>query len=308
MSETKDNLGFGNKYNENERRLFNKDGSLNVKKKGVIKGTKDIFIYLIEMSWSKFLLLLLGSFFLLNILFALVYFFIGVENLNGVMPGSSLENYLSCLHFSSQTFTTVGYGAISPTGIVVNLIASTEAMTGLLSFSLATGLLFGRFSRPNLKLKFSENILISDYKKNDGKGLMFKVSNKRNTILLDTSVEIIATTFFINNEGEISRDFQVLDLEIKEIKIFPSAWTVVHPINSDSFFYKNTLEELKEKNLEILVMIKSHDETFGQTIHARTSYKGDEIIENANFIKSSVLNKDGIVEVDISKIGDFVKK
>ncbi len=303
-----EDLGFGDKYDKNEKRLFNKDGSFNVKKTGVLRGVRDVYIYLIEIPWGKFIFGLFGVYFILNLFFALIYFSIGIDNLSGAQSGSPAEDFMSCFYFSSQTFTTVGYGTISPLGIAVNLIASIEAMIGLLSFSLATGLLFGRFSRANLKLKFSDNILISDYAKNEGKGLMFRVTNRRNTNLLDTSAEVITTTYHIDENGEMKRDYSTLELELSEIKMFPSLWTIVHPINEDSIFAKNSLEELKRRNLEILVLIKSHDETYGQIVHARTSYKGNEIVDNANFLKSSLLNKEGDIKLDINKIGEFVKK
>ncbi|MEN8928527.1 MAG: ion channel [Flavobacteriales bacterium] len=304
----KEDLGFGDKYDKNEKRLFNKDGSFNVKKTGVLRGVRDIYIHLIEMNWAKFILMLFSTYFVLNLLFALLYFSIGVEYLDGARTGNALQNYMSCLYFSSQTFTTVGYGTISPVGVPVNLIASIEAMIGLLSFALATGLLFGRFSRANLKLKFSENILISDYSKNNGKGLMFRVTNRRDTTLLDTSAEVIATTFFIDENGEMKRNYSRLELELSEIKMFPSLWTIVHPIDENSIFGQYSLEELKEKNLEILVLIKSHDETYGQIVHARTSYKGEEIVDNANFVKSALLTKEGDFKMDIDTIGEFVRK
>ena len=156
----------------------------------------------------------------MNLIFALIYYFVGVENLSGARTGSELQNFMSCLYFSSQTFTTVGYGTISPTGIPVNLIASIEAMVGLLSFSLATGLLFGRFARPNLKMKFSENILISPYGKSTEKGLMFRITNRRDTTLLETSAQLIATTSYQDKNGKMKRDFARLNLEISEIKMF----------------------------------------------------------------------------------------
>ena len=300
-------LGFGDKYNKNEKRLFNKDGSFNVKKTGVLRGIRDIYIHLIEIPWGKFIIGLFGAYFVLNLFFAFIYFTIGVENLDGARTGSRLQNYMSCLYFSSQTFTTVGYGTISPVGVSVNLIASIEAMIGLLSFSLATGLLFGRFSRANLKLKFSENILISDYSKNKGKGLMFRVTNRRNTNLLDTSAEVIATTHYTDKNGEMKRDYSRLELELSEIKMFPSLWTIVHPIDDESIFAKHSLEELIKRNIEVLVMIKSHDESYGRAVYARTSYKGTEIIDNAKFKTSSLLNPEGELVLDIDSIGEFVE-
>lgn len=306
MANKKD-LGLGDNFQENEKRLFNKDGSFNVRKIGVLRGAKDIYVYLTEISWSRFILLLFCSYFALNLIFAGVYFFIGIEHLLGAEPGNSLQNYFSCLYFSSQTFTTVGYGAISPQGIATNIVASLEAMIGLLSFSLATGLLFGRFARPTLKLKFSGNVLISPYGKATEKGLMFRITNRRDTALLETSAEVIATTSYQDENGKLKREYERLELEISEIKMFPSLWTVVHPIDEDSIFAKHSLVELIKRNIEILVMIKSHDESYGRAVYARTSYKGPEIIDNAKFKPSSLLNSEGELTLNIDTIGEFDK-
>jgi len=138
-------------------------------------------------------------------------------------------------------------------------------MMGLLSFSLATGLLFGRFSKPNLKLVFSENALISDYPKNNGKGLMFKLANKRNGVLLETKIQVIAT-YNIKEENQIKRAYSRLDLELSEVKMLPSQWTVVHPINEESLFRKFTIQQMIEKDLELLVLVKSVEETYAPKI------------------------------------------
>jgi len=303
----KKDLGLGDDFQENEKRLFNKDGSFNVRKIGLLTGVRDIYVYLTEISWSRFIPILFLSYFALNLIFALIYYFVGVENLSGARTGSELQNFMSCLYFSSQTFTTVGYGTISPTGVPVNLIASIEAMVGLLSFSLATGLLFGRFARPNLKMKFSENILISPYGKSTEKGLMFRITNRRDTTLLETSAQLIATTSYQDKNGKMKRDFARLNLEISEIKMFPSLWTVVHPIDEESIFAKHSLEELIKRNIEVLVMIKSHDESYGRAVYARTSYKGNEIIGNAKFKTSSLLNAEGELTLDIDTIGEYLE-
>ena len=50
--------------------------------------------------------------------------------------------------FSTQTFVTVGYGRINPVGDGASLLAALESLTGLLSFAIITGLIYGRFSRP----------------------------------------------------------------------------------------------------------------------------------------------------------------
>ncbi len=302
-----EDLGLGDKYNFKEKRLINKDGSFNVVKHGSINKIRDTYTHLLEMSWGKFILILFGSYFVLNLFFALIYFIIGVENLEGADTGSNFLNFMSCLYFSSQTFTTVGYGIISPNGIAVNLVAAIEAMVGLLSFSLATGLLFGRFARPNLKLAFSDNMLISDYPKNNGKGLMFKLANRRNSVLLETRVEVIAT-YNIDINNEIKRTYKRLDLEIAEVKMLPTQWTVVHPIDETSLFNDYSLKELIDKRLEILILIKAVDESYSQPIFERTSYKADEIIENANFLKGNQIGDDGNIIIDLDNINAYEKQ
>ena len=299
-----EDLGLGEKYDFKEKRLINKDGSFNVIKHGSIKGVRDTYTLLLEMSWTKFILVLLGSYFLLNLLFACIYFVIGVENLEGADTGSAILDFMSCFYFSSQTFTTVGYGIISPKGAAVNLVAATEAMVGLLSFSLATGLLFGRFSRPHLKLAFSDNMLISDYAKNNGKALMFKLANKRNSVLLETKVEVIAT-YNIEVNGEIKRTYRRLDLEIAEVKMLPTQWTVVHPIDENSLFSQFSLQELTSKRLEVLILIKSVDESYSHPIFERTSYKAEEIIDNANFVKNNQIGDDGNIIIDLHNINSY---
>ncbi|MDA9303982.1 hypothetical protein N8289_00580 [Flavobacteriales bacterium] len=46
----KKDLGLGNDFQENEKRFFNKDGSFNVRKIGLLTGVRDIYVYLTEIS------------------------------------------------------------------------------------------------------------------------------------------------------------------------------------------------------------------------------------------------------------------
>jgi len=67
----------------------------------------------------------------------------GIENIKGAEAGTPLEEFSAALYFSIQTFTTVGYGEMSPSGPFANLLASFIAFSGLLTFAIATGLFFG---------------------------------------------------------------------------------------------------------------------------------------------------------------------
>ena len=94
---------------------------------------------------------------------------------------------------------------------------------------------------------------------------MFKLANKRNGVLLETKIQVIAT-YNIKEENQIKRAYSRLDLELSEVKMLPSQWTVVHPINEESLFRKFTLEQMIEKDLELLVLVKSVEETYAPKI------------------------------------------
>lgn len=101
--------GLGSKYDGKTKRLINQDGSFNIKKIGINSNIVDTYHSLINMTWTKFLLIAFLSIFAINVMFALIYVGIGVENLNGDIEGDTLNNILQSFYFSFQTFTTVGY-------------------------------------------------------------------------------------------------------------------------------------------------------------------------------------------------------
>ena len=59
--------GIGTKIDEKVRRMINADGSYNVIKKGSTKGIRDIFKYLVEISWTWFFTILFVGLSLIHI-------------------------------------------------------------------------------------------------------------------------------------------------------------------------------------------------------------------------------------------------
>jgi inward rectifier potassium channel len=90
--------------------------------------------------------------------------------------------FLSSFFFSAHTLTTVGYGNLAPNGTASNVVASLEAMVGLMGFAVATGLLFGRISRPSARIGFSSQMLVAPYQ--NGTSLQFRIVNLRPNMLM----------------------------------------------------------------------------------------------------------------------------
>ena len=129
------NTGFGNNPSNYGGRFVNKDGKPNIEKSGLgfIERISLFHTMLIIPRWKFFLIILL-FYISINLAFACIYFFVGIQSLGEIPSPSTLTNFGEAFFFSTQTFTTVGYGRISPIGFVSSSIAAFEALLGLIKF------------------------------------------------------------------------------------------------------------------------------------------------------------------------------
>ncbi len=294
--------GLGSKFRPGEKRLMNRDGTFNVHKIGAPGNIRDTYQSLIKMSWAKFFALTFLFITTLNLIFALIYVFIGVEYLVGDKEGDLWQNLSEAFFFSFQTFTTVGYGYISPIGKLANFVSVFESATGLMVFAIITGLLYGRFSRPSTRLLFSKNAIIAPY--NDGWALMFRVVNLRKSTLLELEASV-ALTLHLMKDNEHRRKYYRLNLEINKIEFFPATWTIVHPIDGKSPFSALDLNTLPQEDLEIVIQLKAFDDTFSQQVHSRYSYLGNEVIVGAKFKPASRIDANGELIIPLDEFHDY---
>ncbi|HEV8283389.1 MAG TPA: ion channel [Chitinophagaceae bacterium] len=298
--------GFGTSSEYNAGRFYNRSGRVNILKKGVnIFNRYSWYHTMLAMPRIKFLILIFSIYILINLVFACIYYLIGIEHLAGVNSGSAMKNFSEVFFFSTQTFTTVGYGRISPTGFLASSIATLEAFLGLLSFAIATGLFYGRFSRPQAFLKFSHHALISPFK--ESIAMMFRMSPFKNNTLSEAEVKLTAA-MQIEENGKRMNKFYPLEVEIAKVNALTLNWTVVHPINERSPLYNLNTDDMKNIGLEILVFVKAFDEAFSNTVMARTSYIAHEIIWGAKFKVMYYPNEDKTKTIlDLNMLNDYDK-
>jgi inward rectifier potassium channel len=185
-------------------------------------------------------------------------------------------------YFSTQTFTTVGYGRINPLGDGADLVASIEAMSGWLFFALVTGLLYGRFTKPQAFISFSENALMSPYR--EGRALMFRMAPyKSNHHLSDVKVVVNLSLIVAEENKKPEYKFYNLSLERSRVDMFNMNWTVVHPIVEDSPLLHFKHEDLESADMEILVQVAGFNPVFSNMVMQRTSYTYKELIWGAKF-------------------------
>jgi len=294
--------GLTNQFTAPFRRVINKDGSFNVHRRGTTWRDYHPYLHLINMSWPAFLGVLFLGYILVNALFALGYCAIGTDQLQGAEAATRFGRFLNAFFFSGHTLSTVGYGNIAPRGVQANLLAALEALLGVLGFALATGLLFGRVSRPSARIGFSPNVLITPYQ--DVTSLQYRVVNLRRNSLMELEVRTMLMTVD-REDGQNRRSYKMLRMERDGVLFLPLTWTIVHPIDSESPLFGLTAADLERLQAELLILIKGYDDTFSQTVLARYSYRHDEIVWGKRFAPAFSVDQGGDLVLDVDKVGDL---
>ncbi len=275
------NTGFGTNASSYGGRFLNKSGNANVRKSGIgFFESISWFHTMLNIPIWKFLTIVILFYFFVNCIFAGIYYTLGVENLRGVEMTTPLENFGQAFFFSIQTYTTVGYGHISPRGFLTSFVAAVEALFGLLSFAIATGLLYGRFSKPKAHIVFSENAIIAPYQ--NATALMLRMSPYKNTNLTDAEARL-TLGMSIEENGKPVNKFYTLDLELDKVNALTLSWTLVHPITESSPLYNLTQKDFENNDGEIIVFIRVFDDMYSSQVVKRTSYTFNEIIFGAKF-------------------------
>jgi inward rectifier potassium channel len=294
-----DDLGFGTRAGtEGHHRLLNKDGTFNVKRKGLrFWESMTVYHLMLRISWSKFFSVAIGFYLFINALFALAYLGFGANAITGIQSTGVNNHFLNAFFFSVQAFTTVGIGQLEPHSLGPNILYIIEAFVGLISLALVTGFMFARFSRPHAKIAFSDKAVIAPYQ--EGWALEFRIANKRKEELVDLSVKVYIS-FLEGNQ----RTYRELKLERSQITFFPLNWTIVHPITEESPLNNNNEKTLHDKDAEILVLLTGYAETFSTTVETRSSYKYSEVEWGAQFSNLYSVSDNGLLGIDINKLSE----
>ena len=276
-------------------RFFKRDGNPNMEVRGMMLWERlNIYHSLLTMSMWKFLLVVVIYFLGTNLIFSGIYYLIGIEHLGGLMQVKGLELFGEVFFFSAQTFTTFGYGRINPMGFAASFTASMEALTGLMTFAIATGIMWGRFSRPKAYIRYSKNAIVAPFK--DGIALMFRMVPFTKNYLVNVEVKV-TLAMQVTEDGQLKNRFFNMPLDIAKANTMTANWTLVHIINEESPMYGFTKEDLSNARAEMLVFVQGFDESFSNTVISRTSYTYEEFVFGAKFLPMYHPSEDGMKTV-----------
>src|SRR6202140_2740636 len=162
---------------------------------------RDIYHFILTLSWPGFAGLIFGIYLLINVVFAWLYM-LEAHAIAEMAPGSFFDAFF----FSVETLATVGYGHMYPETFYGHLITMLEIMVGMFGLAVITGLIFVRFSRPTARMQFSKVAVIAPF---DGvANLMIRVANLRHQAMRSEEFRMILLRNTITAEGDEVRRFR----------------------------------------------------------------------------------------------------
>src|ERR1700716_1279620 len=199
-------------------------------------------------SWPAFIGGAVLVFVVFNAVFASFYW-IGNQPISNVPSGA----YIDYLYFSIETLSTAGYGDMHPQTHYGHFIATVELFTGIFSMSLMTGLIFARFSRPNARLLFADNPVISSHE--GVPTLMVRLANERHNIISNASARLWLFRNGVSVEGQAFRRFYELPLLRNESPALALSWTLYHALDEESPLYGLSADDLAASRASLVVVV-----------------------------------------------------
>jgi len=255
----------------------------------------ETYLRLLTMPWPLFLFFIIIALAIANVIFAEFYLIGG--GIAHARHGSFADFF-----FSIQTMATIGYGRLEPESLLANALVGLEAFTGLVALAMVTGLTFARFSRPNVKVRFSRYAVIAP--REDVPTLMFRMANQRGSGIVEATIHVVFTRNEVTLDGEPFRRFYDLPMQRIRNSLFVLTWTAIHPIVPSSPLYGMTPESLAEVQGALIVSLTGIEEGFSQTVHARYSWTAQNILFNHRFVDIVHPQQDGSVIIDDAKLDE----
>jgi inward rectifier potassium channel len=256
---------------------------------------RDPYHVTVSLSWPSFILVMIGCWLVINLVFALLYVLSPGDVVNA-RPGSFSDVFF----FSIETLATVGYGVMAPATLYGHIVSATEIVTGTAFTAIVTGLLFVRFSRAKAKILYSDNPVITT--RNGRPTLMLRFANGRLSIMTGANVRLFVLLEERTAEGESFRRIHDLKLVQSHLPVFVMPWTVLHIVDKASPLHGFDAEALVAAGARIIVTVEARDQTLAALVQDVKSYPADTIRFGMHFAEAVTLDETGSATADLSRI------
>src|SRR5260370_19708249 len=259
---------------------------------------RDIYRWLLGLSWPQFAGFVAAVYVSLNLLFAVFYSL----DQNSIAGRTSTDWFFDYFFFSVQTLATVGYGHMYPQTVYGHIISTIEIMTGIFLLAAMTGLIFVRFSRPMARVVFSNTMVIAPL--NGKPTLMVRIGNENQHSMVEAEFRIMFSRDEPLVEGGDFRYFYVLKLHFDRLTVFPAALTLRHTIDEKSPLFGATAESLSASRALFIVSVVGIDPVIAASVQTQKDYSWRDIQFGHRFVEIYTEHGGGRLTVDYGRLHD----
>ena len=261
---------------------------------------RDIYRWLLGLSWPQFAGFVGAVYIGLNLVFAALY---SIDP-NSVAGRTSTSWFLDCFFFSVQTLATVGYGHMYPQTLYGHLVSTFEIMTGLFLIAVMTGLIFVRFARPIARVVFSRGMVVAPL--NGKPTLMVRIGNENHHSMVEAKFRIMYSRDQQLAEGGDFRYFYDLKLHFHQLTIFPAALTLRHEIDEQSPLFGATAGSLEAERALFFVSVVGIDPVIAAEVQTQKDYTWRDLRFGHRFVEIYHEHKSGgrRLTVDYGRLHD----
>lgn len=238
---------------------------------------QDLYYELMRGSWRWLVSMFAALYVATNLLFATLYWLdpMAVEIDGGLA-------FSDAFFFSVQTLSTIGYGALAPASTYSDILVTIESLVGMLGVAVMTGIIFTKFARTRAGVMFSDKIVINV--RNQTPCLMLRVANARGNEVVEAEIRVAVLLTETTMEGVSMRRVIDLGLLRNTSPIFSLSWTVMHVIDHNSPLHGMSLQQLADDRSIVVVTLTGIDNTFSETVHARTIFTMEDVRLGERFL------------------------
>lgn len=269
-----------------------------VKINATTRDWRDVYHWILSLSWPCFAALVLGVFLALNLVFALAYL-ASSGCIAELKPGSFFE----ALFFSVETLATVGYGHMYPATTYGHVVTTIEIVVGMFWLAVMTGVIFVRFSRPTARIVFSSSAVITQF---DGRPtLMLRVANLRHQSMVEAEFRLMLLRNELVQEGETFRRFHTLKLTFDRLIMFPVALTLRHVIDEHSPLHGMTAADFERTDTRLMTSVVCVDSVIQAPVQSQHDYNWEDIHFGKRFVEIYTEMDDGRLTVDYGRLHEI---
>ena len=256
---------------------------------------RDIYQWLLSLSWPRFAAVIAAIYVLINLAFAAIYS-LGENDIAG-LPSHS---FIDAFFFSVQTLATVGYGHWYPQTLYGHIVSTLEIIFGMFGLAVMAGLIFVRFSRPTARILFSRSLVIGPF--NGKPTLMVRVGNLRQQSMREAEFRMMFARDQPIAEGETFRYFYNLRLHFDRLAAFPAALTLRHEVDENSPLAGETPESLQAGRAVFVVSVAGIDPVIAAAVQTHYDYTWRDLRFDHRFVDIYTEHGNGKLSVDFGRI------